>query len=94
MEKGLGLKRPKVGKLQGSSGLKKASDMLFNTLPHFFQKLAWTLRFGVKQPERFKSGPVFTKVPKMWNQAWGLQFETASRQEVRAIVLRKPCKTQ
>ena len=32
MEKGLGLKRPKNGKWQGSSGLKKASDMLFHTL--------------------------------------------------------------
>ena len=32
MEKGIGLKRPKIGKWQGSSGLKKASDMLFHTL--------------------------------------------------------------
>ena len=31
MEKGLGLKRPEIGKWQGSSGLKKASDMLFHT---------------------------------------------------------------
>ena len=32
MEKGLGLKRPKIGKWQGSSGLKKAPDILFHTL--------------------------------------------------------------
>ena len=32
MEKGLGLKRPKTRKWQGSSVLKKASDMLFHTL--------------------------------------------------------------
>ena len=32
MEKGIGLKRPKIGKWRGSSGLKKASDMLFHTL--------------------------------------------------------------
>ena len=32
MEKGIDLKRPKIGKWQGSSGLKKASDMLFHTL--------------------------------------------------------------
>ena len=30
----------------------------------------------------------------MRDQAWELQFETASWQEVRAIVLRKPYKTQ
>ena len=32
IEKGIGLKRIKIGKWQGSSGLKKASDMLFHTL--------------------------------------------------------------
>ena len=94
MEKGLGLKRPKIGKWQGSSGLKKASDMLFHTLRRFFWKLAWTLRFGAKQPEVFKSGPVLTAVPRMRGRAWELRFETASRQEARAIVFRKPCKTQ
>ena len=44
MENGLGLKRPKIGKWQGSSGLKKASDMLFHTL-----RLAF-LEIGVDSP--------------------------------------------
>ena len=30
----------------------------------------------------------------MRDQAWELQFETASRMEARAIVFRKSCKTQ
>ena len=44
MEKGLGLKRPKTGKWQGSSGLKKAPDMLFHTLRLTF------LGIGVDSP--------------------------------------------
>ena len=44
MEKGLGLKRSKIGKGQGSSCLKKASDMLFHTL-----RLAF-LGIGVDSP--------------------------------------------
>ena len=44
MEKGLGLKRPETGKWQGSSGLKKASGMLFHTLRLSF------LEFGVDSP--------------------------------------------
>ena len=44
MEKGLGLKRPKTGKWQGISGLKKASDMLFHTLSLPF------LEIGVNSP--------------------------------------------
>ena len=44
MEKGLGLKRPKTGKWQGISGLKKASDMLFHTLRLSF------LEFDVDSP--------------------------------------------
>ena len=44
MEKGLGLKRPKTGKWQGTSGLKKASDMLFHTLRLTF------LEIGVDSP--------------------------------------------
>ena len=44
MEKGLGLKRPKTGKWRGSSGLKKASEMLFHTLRLSF------LEFGVDSP--------------------------------------------
>ena len=42
--KGMGLKRPKIGKWQGSSGLKKASDMLFHTLRLSF------LEIGVDSP--------------------------------------------
>ena len=44
MEKGLGLKRPRIRKWRGSSGLKKASDMLFHTL-----RLAF-LEIGVDSP--------------------------------------------
>ena len=44
MEKGLGLKRPRTGKWPGSSGLKKASDMLFHT-----HRLAF-LEIGVDSP--------------------------------------------
>ena len=44
MEQGIGLKRPKIGKWQGSSGLKKASDMLFHTLRLTF------LEIGVDSP--------------------------------------------
>ena len=44
IEKGLGLKRPKTGKWQGSSGLKKASDMLVHTLRLSF------LEIGVDSP--------------------------------------------
>ena len=44
IEKGIGLKRPKIGKWQGSSGLKQASDMLFHTLRLSFSE------FGVDSP--------------------------------------------
>ena len=44
IEKGIALKRPKIGKWQGSSGLKKASDMLFHTLRLTF------LEIGVDSP--------------------------------------------
>ena len=44
IEKGLGLKRPQIGKRPGSSGLKKASDMLFHTL-----RLAF-LEIGMDSP--------------------------------------------
>ena len=44
MEKGLGLKRTRIGKWQGSSGLKKASGMLFHTLRLPF------LEFGLDSP--------------------------------------------
>ena len=44
MEKGLGLKRTEIGKWQGSSGLKKASDMLVHTLRLSF------LEIGVDSP--------------------------------------------
>ena len=44
IEKGIGLKRPKIGKWQGSSGLKKAPDMLFHTLRLTF------LEIGVDSP--------------------------------------------
>ena len=53
MEKGLGLKRPKIGKWRGSSGLKKASDMLFHTL-----RLAF-LEIGVDAPVWSKTTGAF-----------------------------------
>ena len=54
MEKGLGLKRPKTVKWQGSSGLKKASDMLFHTLRLAFleigvDSLVWNKTTGAFQ---------------------------------------------
>ena len=53
MEKGIGLKRPKTGKWQGSSGLKKASDMLFHTLRLTF------LEIGVDSPVWSKTTGAF-----------------------------------
>ena len=53
MEKGIGLKRPKIGKWQGSSGLKKASDMLFHTLRLTF------LEIGVDSPVWSKTTGAF-----------------------------------
>ena len=53
MEKGLGLKRPESGKWQGSSGLKKASDMLFHTLRLTF------LEIGVDSPVWSKTTGAF-----------------------------------
>ena len=53
IEKGIGLKRPKIGKWQGSSGLKKASDMLFHTL-----RLAF-LEIGVDSPVWSKTTGAF-----------------------------------
>ena len=53
MEKGIGLKRPKIGKWQGSSGLKKASDMLFHTLRLSF------LEIGVDSPVWSKTTGAF-----------------------------------
>ena len=53
IEKGIGLKRPKAGKWQGSSGLKKASDMLFHTL-----RLAF-LEIGVDSPAWSKTTGAF-----------------------------------
>lgn len=44
IEKGIGLKRPRIGNWRGSSGLKKASDMLFHTLRLSF------LEIGVDSP--------------------------------------------
>ena len=51
MEKGLGLKRPEIGKWQGSSGLEKASDMLFHTLRLYYlefdvDSLVWSKTTG------------------------------------------------
>ena len=53
MEKGLGLKYLKIGKWQGSSGLKKASDMLFHTLRLSF------LEIGVDSPVWSKTTGAF-----------------------------------
>ena len=53
MEKGIGLKRPKIGKWRGSSGLKKASDMLFHTLRLSF------LEIGVDSPVWSKTTGAF-----------------------------------
>ena len=53
MEKGIGLKRPKIGKWRGSSGLKKASDMLFHTLRLTF------LEIGVDSPVWSKATGAF-----------------------------------
>ena len=53
MEKGIRLKRPKIGKWHGSSGLKKASDMLFHTLRQTF------LEIGVDSPVWSKTTGAF-----------------------------------
>ena len=53
IEKGIGLKRPKIGKWQGSSGLKKAPDMLFHTLRLTF------LEIGVDSPVYRKTTGAF-----------------------------------
>ena len=53
IEKRIGLKRPKNGKWQGSSGLKKAPDMLFHTL-----RLAF-LEIGVDSPVWSKTTGAF-----------------------------------
>ena len=54
MEKGIGLKRPKIGEWRGSSGLKKTSDMLFHTLRLAFleigvDSLVWSKTTGAFQ---------------------------------------------
>ena len=54
IEKGIGLKLPKIGKWRGSSGLKKASDMLFHTLRLSFleigvDSLVWSKTTGAFQ---------------------------------------------
>ena len=53
MAKGISLKRPRIGKWQGSSGLKKAPDMLFHTL-----RLAF-LEIGVDSPVWSKTTGAF-----------------------------------
>ena len=53
IEKGIGLKRPEIGKWQGSSDLKKASDMLFHTLRLTF------LEIGVDSPVWSKTTGAF-----------------------------------
>ena len=53
IEKGIILKRPKIGKWQGSSGLKKVSDMLFHTLRPTF------LEIGVDSPVWSKTTGAF-----------------------------------
>ena len=85
---------PKLGNGKGAPVWKKRRVCYFTHFAYLFWKLAWTLRFGAKQPAVFKSGPVLTAVPKVRSQSWKLRFETASRQEARAIIFRKPCKTQ
>ena len=71
MEKGLGWKRPETGKWQGSSGLKKASGMLFHTLRLPFWEIGVDSPVWNKTTGAFQFRPCFDRSAENAGQGLG-----------------------